>query len=296
VRGAFSTASLGINHVSTNMGNHYVPQYYLHGFAEDGRIWAHDRVASRSFHTQPKVIAHESGMYPDEVEQYLANLIENPAKTAIDKVRNLAPLDDADRLALANYIITLWKRVPEGRRRAAERMPVVAASVKADVLAKIDHLAAEDPSFLLVADEKRAQIASIISHYEEDPPPDIWQKSLRTEFTPRVVDSLLSMEWRYLHTKDLMFLASDNPVFFFAHEGIGQPTSELTLPFSNSVALWANRSKNLPSSIIQASPVAVRELNRRAAYNATRFVFSTNNEPWILPFHSKGQWALNRLQ
>ena len=259
-------------------------------------MWAHDRFESRSFLSQPKAIAHESGMYPDEVEQYLANQIENPARVAIDKVRNLAPLDSADRLALASYIVALWKRVPEGRRRASERMPEVAASVKADILARIDKLVAEDPGLSTIADEKRDQVTSIISLYEEDPPPDIWHKSLRTEFTPRVADSLLSMEWRYLHTKDLMFLASDNPVFFFAHEGIGQPTSELTLPFSSSVALWANRSEKPPASIVQASPVAVREINRRAAYNATRFVFSTDNDPWILPFHCKGKWALTRLR
>ena len=290
------TSTLGIEGNSAIMGHHYVPQYYLHGFANDGRMWAHDRVESRSFLTQPKVVAHESGMYPDEVEQYLATKIEDPARVAIDKVRNLAPLDSGDRLALAKYIVALWKRVPEGRRRASERMPEVAASVKADVLARIDKLVAEDPSLSVIADERRGQVRSIISLYEEDPPPDIWHKSLRTEFTPRVVDSLLSMKWRYLHTKAPMFLASDNPVFFFAHEGIGQPTSELTLPFSGSVALWANRRENSPASIVQASPVAIREINRRSAYNATRFVFSINNDQWILPFHCKGKWALNRLQ
>jgi len=278
------------------MGNHYVPQYYLNGFASEGRLWAHDRVESRSFLTQPKVVAHESGMYPDKVEQYLANQIEAPAQAAIEKVRNLVPLEDSDRIALATYIVALWKRVPEGRRRASERMPEVAASVKADVLARIDELVEEDPSRSALGDERRAQVESIIKLYEEDPPPDIWHKSLHTEFTPRVVDSLLSMEWRYLHAKDSIFLASDNPVFFFAHEGVGQPTSELSLPFSSSVALWANRRKSPSMSVVQASPVAVRELNRRAAFNATRFVFSMRNDEWILPFFCKKKWALSRLQ
>jgi hypothetical protein len=288
--------TIGPRNTYALMGHHYVPQYYLHGFANNGRMWAHDRVEMRSFLTQPKVVAHESGMYPDEVEQYLANKIENPAQAAIDKVRNLLPLDDSERLALATYIVALWKRVPEGRRRVSVRMPEVAASVKGDILAQLDKLVSDNPGLSALADEKRENVISIISLYQEDPPPDIWHMSLQTASTPRVVDSLLSMDWRYLHSKSSSFLASDNPVFFFTHEGIGQPSSELTLPFSSTVALWANRRTNPRVSVVQASPIAVRELNRRAAYNATRFVFSTNNDSWILPFHCKRQWALNRLQ
>lgn len=41
-----SSQTLGIEHASAIMGNHYVPQYYLHGFASEGRMWAHDRLES----------------------------------------------------------------------------------------------------------------------------------------------------------------------------------------------------------------------------------------------------------
>jgi len=39
----------------------------------------------------------------------------------------------------------------------------------------------------------------------------------------------------------------------------------------------------------------VRELNRRAAHNATRLVVSSTNESWIQPFLQKGNWQLSRI-
>lgn len=277
------------------MGNHYIPQYFLHGFAEDGRLWAHDRTCNRSFLTQPKVVAHESGMYPPEVETYLANQIENPAKASIERIRNLQALTDSDRQAVAHYVVALWKRVPKARSRAAERLPAVAESVKAEVLTRINELVGEDPSLAHLADKRREDIGRIIAHYQTAPPPDIWQLNLKTEATPRIVDGLLSMKWRLIHSPKRILLASDNPVFFFEHEGIGKATSELTVPFSSTVALWANRQDHHHQFVVTASTTTARELNRRAAHNATRFLFSKTNESWILPFHRKRKWELHRL-
>ena len=93
------------------MGHHYLPQFYLQGFTKEGLIWVHDRVEGKSFRTQPKVVANENGMYGDEMESYLANHVETPTMAALEKVRNLIKINENERIALAKYIITLWKRV-----------------------------------------------------------------------------------------------------------------------------------------------------------------------------------------
>jgi hypothetical protein len=47
------------------MGYHYIPQFYLKGFANENVIWVHDRKDRRSFASQPKSVANETDMYPD---------------------------------------------------------------------------------------------------------------------------------------------------------------------------------------------------------------------------------------
>ena len=44
------------------MGNHYVPQFYLKGFSgESDYLWAHDRLAKKSFKSNIKNVAQENG-------------------------------------------------------------------------------------------------------------------------------------------------------------------------------------------------------------------------------------------
>lgn len=278
------------------MGNHYVPQHYLKGFTINGRLWAHDRENRRSFATQPKVVANETEMWPDDIEQFLANEIEAPAVAAIDKVRARMPLDQDDKARLARYIINLWKRVPEARRRADEQLPGVADDVQQNLHAELDVLVANGHAPSAVAEERRQQIDEIIARYRAERPNHIWQSNLAAEHQLPIVEALATMEWKFLCTDRLHYLTSDNPVFFFEHEGIGSPSSELTIPFSSSVALWATRRRSFGPEYLSARAGAVREINKRSTYNATRFVFSANNEPWILPFLCKGNWRLSRLQ
>ena len=104
------------------------------------------------------------------------------------------------------------------------------------------------------------------------------------------------MNWLFLRSQADQFLTGDNPVFFFEHEGIGKPTSELTFPLSSNLALWATRLPRPSMQYLAASPAGVREINRRTAHNSVRFVYSKANEPWVLPFVLKKQWRLTRLR
>lgn len=196
---------------------------------------------------------------------------------------------------IAKYVIALWKRVPDARSRIAQQMPKAAASVRANLHQRLDSIVASDPESATVAEVRRREIDRIIEKYGNDSSAEIWHMMLRVESTPRVQESFLSMTWRFLYSGRAQFLTSDNPVFFFKHEGVGQASSELTVPFSSSVVLWANRKPLLGPVYSPAKPAVVLELNRRMANNATRFVYSARNEPWILRFASKTDHALNRL-
>ena len=277
------------------MGHHYLPQFYLRGFTEGNTVWVHDRLERRSFPSQPKSIANENKLYSDDMEQHLANEIEDPAKSAIEAKRLRQPLDAQQREALAHYVVTLWKRVPEGRERVFAGVPEVAESIRQELHTELDESAAVEPGLAMLAEYRKAQISQIIEKFKTEPPPEVWHQNLSRDSSPNVVAALLSMNWRVLFSDATDFLTSDNPVFFFKHEGIGQPTSELSVPLSSSVVLWAHRKPTHGPLYLRARREAVRDLNRRVVSNATRYVFSQRSEPWILPFVCKTDHVLTRL-
>lgn len=154
------------------MGQHYVPQFYLRGFAEGNTIWVHDKVACRSFASQPKAIANENKIYPDDLEAHLANEIETPANSVIHKTRNREALTEGDRLSLARYVVMLWKRVPEARSRVAARLPEVAASVRQEIHEGLSAAAREMPDMTAVAEARKAEVDLVLDRYSQELPPN----------------------------------------------------------------------------------------------------------------------------
>ena len=277
------------------MGHHYIPQYYLRGFENNGRIWTHDRERNISFKSSVKSIANEKALYSEEIESFLANKIESPANAAISKIRKRESITLDERTALAQYIIFLWKRVPEGRKRALQKIPDVADSVQNNTTSEIDDAVTKNPELAERAIELKNKIDELITNHKNNPSPKLWYTSFDSLPGPRLVEALLSMNWVFITHEHLQFLTSDNPVFFFEFEGIGNPRSELSIPLSSSLALWATRNTIRSGAFVNATSIAVKEINRRTAFNSTRFIYSELNESWTLPFVTKGKWQLTRL-
>jgi hypothetical protein len=277
------------------MGNHYIPQFYLRGFTESGTIWAHDKREKRSFRSQPRSVANETEMYAGDLEAYFTEEIEQPAQNALENVRSNRALSQSDRDALAHYIVALWKRVPAGRSRSMERLPGVAASVEKDLHTQIDSLAAADPGLSGLASERKALISQLVRKNVEQRSIDIWQQHLSSEATPKIIDAIASMNWQFLISREITYLTSDNPFFFFPFEGLGPASAEATIPFSSTTALWLNRDPRPKPLYASASTAFVKEVNRRTAFNATRFVFSSTNEAWMAKLIFKERYQLNRV-
>jgi hypothetical protein len=276
------------------MGHHYLPQFYLRGFADGNTVWVHDRKGHRSFPSQPKSIANENKFYTDEIERYFANEVEGPAESAIAALRARQGLDSSQRGALAHYVLALWMRVPEGRERVNAGVPEVAESIRKEWHAELDGIMATAPEWASLAEALKVG-SEIIEKFKTEPPPEVWHQYLDRESRSKAAAVLLSMNWQLLLSPQAEFLTSDNPVFFFQHDGIDTPKSELTIPISSSVLLWAHRQPTRGTLYLEAPREAIRVLNRRVASNATRFVFSRRNEPWMLPFACKRDHALTRL-
>lgn len=279
------------------MGHHYLPQKYLLRFANDeGAIWVHDRHKVNSYRTGVRAIANEVNMYSPELESDLNTLVEGPTHHVFDKILARMPLSDHDRKALAKYISVMWKRVPSGRDKTLKLVPGVMEDARTELMEDMDSWVREDPTLHNRVDALRQEANAIFELQAAEPSPQIWHQTFNLNEVGRFEEELLSMNWVFLHSDELRFLTSDSPVFFFEHEGLGKPQSEVTFPISSSVALWASRGGRPRNAHEKATPVFVRQINSRTAYRSSRFVFSQANEPWIKPFTVKGEWGIMRLK
>ncbi len=276
------------------MGHHYLPQHYLLGFAEGVKLWGHDVAAHRSFRTQVKSLANETDMYTEELENHLANVVEGPAQDVIDRTRKRLKLRDEDREVLANYVIAMWKRVPAGRNRVAGHIPVLAETIKMQVVQQLDALAASDPDLAGTANKRKEEMHRIISTYKENRPDYFWHHTLKSGATPRTVQGLLSMDWHFLVSLGEDFITCDNPTFFFESLGIGASESELSFPLSSEICFWANRANSRRPQYFTTDRSTVLELNRRSAHNTQRFIYTREEATWVLSFAAKSH-PLHRL-
>lgn len=280
------------------MGDHYVPRYYLRGFTPAGRdvLWAYDKSEKRKFKTTTKNIANENNFYSAEVEQYLANEIEGPANPVLKGIREKNRPTDEERVLLTNYLVVMLKRVPQGKQLFKNTAPAVAQKMSARYNAELDIAALAEPDNADFIKKRRLEIATILQRYSEEPPKDIWLDLIPPELSPRVVEVIGNMTWTFLtFEQEPLFLTSDNPVFYFQSMGIGSRESEISFPISCHITLLATWKSDFREDFIAISKQLVKEINRRTAQNATRYVYGGYDEHWVLPFVTKGKWQLNRI-
>lgn len=264
------------------MGDHYLPQHYLNGFAVDERFWVHDLDQQRTRRGQPKSEANVNGMWPDELERHLAEKIEGPAQDAIVRIRQFQPIEESEREALATYLLTMWKRVPAGRDRTASHIPGLAAEHKREYLSQIEDLAAGGALSAQEAVEGKQWVSDVLDGLVNGPPDYYWHYMLRDGATPKMIAALRSMNWTFLVSSSDPYLTCDDPLFFFRDIGIGRGSSELSIPLSTSVVLLAHRQGVQSRQFQDARASTVVQLNRRTACNARRFMYSETPIAWAL--------------
>ncbi len=269
------------------MGDHYIPQYYLKGFsnnpASDG-VWVYEKGITRVFTSGIKNVANENHRWPDKTETYLANQIESPANAVLDKIRARQPMTPQDKDILSAYMVVMWKRVDEGLNRQKTLAPKVIEETFGRLHDQILELMKEHPSKASLLENRLQELASLKTKYESEFPIELWYDSI-TPDTPLQIRALFSaMTWVFLTSGKAQqpFLTSDNPVFFFRDIGIGKSESEITFPVSSTTTLWATWRADLHEGYLSAQEGAIREINRRTAGNATRYVYYSQNASWVV--------------
>lgn len=277
------------------MGKHYIPQYYLSGFTQNSKpplIWVYKKGSSKVFATKIKNVAHETDYFPDNFETYLANDIEAPANYVLRKIRERKRITAKDKIALSNYMAVLWKRVPEGKKRLEERAPKVSDGIRKKLFEEIEELKIKNPSKANLLEKRRLKVEDILEKLKDDFPEEIWRSVIPPEMTPRMSKALSQMTWRFFVCEEPnAFLTSDNPVFIFKHIGIGNKDSELTFPISSYITLQAIW-RLIDEGYFPANNQVVKEINRRTASIATRYIYFSKKRDWVITLANKKEHRL----
>jgi len=278
------------------MGHHYIPQYYLKGFtsSDDDMIWVYEKGGSLKYRANVKIIAQKPNYYSPEVERYLANNIEDPANSVIKKIRDRKKLTQSEKEKLAIYMVVMLKRVPQSKIRMKKNAPFIAQSLQQKWDKEIAKLILENPSQTDLFEKRRTEIKANLEKYSKNLPKDFWLELIPPERTPNSVKVIPEMTWLFLTCEKFpAFLTCDNPVFYFQGIGVGKPESEITFPISSNIVLWATWRSDIQEGYSQIKNQAIKEINRRTATNATRFIYHARDEEWIPRFINKQEHQLN---
>jgi len=283
------------------MGKHCIPQYYLSGFSDPfapSKIWVYEKGSKRIFQSNIKNIANEKNRWPQHIEEYLANKIETPANPVLGKIRNRQPISQSDKEILSAYMVGMMQRVDKGLERMKEIAPKIIDQVFDDLEKRILKDIEQNPSKKEKLQAILRNLPNLKSRYKNDFPLEIWYQNLNPKVLPQILAIFPAMTWVFFTSeKGPPFLTSDNPLFFFEWQGMGKPESEITFPISSEITLWATWRKDIKKNQYVAQQEAViREINRRIASSATRYVYYSMEADWVVNLINRKSWRLNRIK
>ncbi len=236
---------------------------------------------SKEFKRLPiKNVAQSSGFYSEEDERALSDQIEGPAQDPLDRLRNGQEVGVEGRRAVAVYLESMIKRGPRNRRKMIEKAP----QVKSELLSEIKgNLGLEASRFNLSQEELLHEIEEWEGKFDSKRLSMKDALIRRQWISPVMIHCIFSMTWRVIIADDShYFLTCDNPVFFDEGYGLKPPFGEFSFPLSSHVALygcWQGPREGL--FFVQARPPLVKEIDRRVAFMAERFVFYRHNDSWV---------------
>jgi hypothetical protein len=245
-------------------------------------ICTYEKGTGRCFRTNVGNVAQENDFYPKEIERRLNTTVEIPANTVLQKIRQRAAITADDKLLLALYAGAMMKRVPRHRERLAALIPRVMRETFDEFREQMEASRSAYPQYAGNIDHYLSDARRLQAAYEQEVPPHLIRQFEEPWPSADVVGAIAAMTWRFaLSAGPSYFLTSDNPLFFFDCWGIGSGQSEITFPLSTTTALHASLQEgDADRHYLPMNQDLVKEVNRRTAFAATRFLFYQTREPW----------------
>lgn len=286
------------------INHHYLPRFYLKGFAsstDPSRTWVYERQSELKTtphkrnpqHTAIKRAAMQEGFYsctrenaPVDHQSYEEALSKRESADArlLDKIRTGGVPNEAQKSAMAKFILLMHRRVPAHRNRfpALWRDIVSELRAKSPLLDGLRFLQNTTPKEDV---EKHAKISQRLQEYDDllvqkmqqAPPDDLRLDSIIND-RPLPAELLAEMNWHVFKAPPgTAFIASDDPVFL--RGGLQHAKSEVVFPLSSQMALVAGWTEAQSFQWEKANRATVEKINAAMMPLAVRNIFFDQNSP-----------------
>lgn len=280
------------------MGDHFLPRYYLRGFAEEPEtniIYRYQKGTNELLKTNVKNVAQENKLYSRALEKFLAREIEKPGNPVLKKIRIHQNISIAEKKVLSRYIVVMMLRVPQTKIQMTTWFEKNKEVYFDGFEAQLRRLIDANPDKADIA-AKRIQELREVRDQGRIKPEEIWHSMVTPERLPKVSLAIENMTWTFLIAKKTSgFLTGDNPVFFSKEIGLANRSAELTFPISTDVALLAFWGKDITCRFEIAKESAVQEINRRTVNFATKYIFYYHPAQWVINLLTKRNLRIRKL-
>ncbi|MDP2884829.1 MAG: DUF4238 domain-containing protein [Ignavibacteria bacterium] len=279
------------------MGDHYIPQCYLRGFAERPECrttYMFQKGSADHIRTNLRNVAQQTKLYSRELEAFFANSIEAPTKPVLDKIIAQQSITEAERSIFVTFVVAMWRRVPSHKDVVGKWLEETAESYYVQLESEIKHLRELHPGKRDILNNRMLELHALRKE-NRITPERIWFQLLQSGPSPKVSWAISNMSWQFLITDGDEFLTSDNPVFFFKSLGVGHMNSEVTFPVSSKIALFATWQSNVHHGYRPATGQQIQEINRRTSSAAIKYLFFPRTRDWIPKLANTSQPKLHQL-
>lgn len=297
--------------------NHYVPDFYLRMFTTgDDRIFVYDKLneAERSQSTRDTAVERDlytavspEGELIDDIETKLLQPIESAAapilKTLVAREGTLAA---GSAEIVGTFVALLSARVPRNIDVAREMGRIWVIEYQKALVRNPERLKRLRDDYISDTGDQSMLSFEEMEKYLSDP-----EKYFQISFSRRIalgmslmnvfvkLEVLPNLHWCICrHHGRTPFVTSDCPVVAFAPIGNQQvifnaywysPELEVTLPLSPNVCLYMRRRQQPFWRTVSES--FVKDINRRTAFAAERFVYSSIRAKYLRELI---EWAQSR--
>lgn len=272
--------------------HHFLPEFYLNGFARDGLLAVFDREKNEYRSQPPKntaVIGHfyafhnTAGELDYGLETFFSQ-IEGNAKPVIEKLEQGSTIEAQERIDFGLFLAVLFNRVPKFEREIDE---IADAAGKAMMKKMFPSVEAIEEHFRREADADRSYSAQHFYdfiHKEQYSFVGNRDLTIRTmlEQTPEIAKTLTLMDWAVAHADDRSsFITTDSPFGFIVPEEIkrsGEPALGVSSPKVTKIIPLSRRIAFLLGGFgagfghFNFSRPDVRELNVAVATECDRYI------------------------
>ena len=281
--------------------NHYIPQFYLKGFSNDGiNIYRLDKATTEIKLLPIPSVGYEKNIYTyrtinhtNDTLEKLFSQIEGQAATYIDKLRANLELSEQEKADLSIFLSFQMLRTPASQNKVLGvetelREQFIRMTMEMTPPERIqeffksrgENMTVEQAKDIIDfgANKKRSKI-------EFDFPQEYWIKGM-LKMAMELCPIFQICDWEIRHSiKKNGFITSDHPFLLVAGEkphpfyGVGllTPKSKKIIPLASDICLVAHDPNEKPNIVhTEADKNFYRKINKYTLANAERYVFSSD--------------------